>query len=86
MTDPATPSVTRVVIAFILDLLISFFVIGYAIRLLTGATTGSGFTLTGLPAIVALALWITYMVAMPRHGGRLFQRLLDARPGRDRLG
>ena len=34
MTDPATPSVTRVVIAFILDLLVSFFVIGYAVALL----------------------------------------------------
>jgi len=83
MTDPATPSVTRVVIAFILDLLVSFFVIGYAIALLAGETTETGFSLTGLPAVIAIALWITYMAAMPRHGGRLFQKLLGAHRTKD---
>ncbi len=64
--------------AFILDLVFSFFVIGYAVATITGDTTEEGFSLTGLPAIVMFALWILYMAGMPRLGGRLFQRLLKA--------
>lgn len=84
MPEPASPghdrpATWRVVIAFILDLVVSFVVIGHAIGLLTGGTTRTGFVLTGLPALAALALWIAYMTAMPRFGGRLFQRLLRAR-------
>ena len=78
ITDPEKPGKARVVVAFILDLVFSFFLIGYAVALVTGGTTGGGFALTGLPAIVVLALWIAYMVATPRLGERVFQRLLKA--------
>ena len=79
MSETSKPATWRVVLAFILDLFVSFFVIGYIIALLTGGTTGSGFALTGLPAILAIVGWIGYMVLMPRKGGRVFQRLLKAR-------
>lgn len=72
------PATWRIVLAFILDLIVSFFVIGWIIALIFGGTTETGFSLSGLPAILAIALWITYMVVMPRFGGRLFQRLFKA--------
>ena len=78
MTDTKRPSTWRIVIAFLLDLFLGFFAIGYAIAFLSGQTIEGGFMLTGLPAIVALTLWIAYMVAMPRFGGRLFQRIFKA--------
>ncbi|MCZ7675278.1 MAG: hypothetical protein M5U35_04545 [Roseovarius sp.] len=78
MTDPARPATWRVVTAFILDLVFSFFLIGFAIAAVTGDTTEEGFALTGLPAIVMFALWIVYMAGMPRLGGRVFQRLFKA--------
>lgn len=78
MSETEKPATWRVVLAFILDLIVSFAVIGYVIALVTGDTVEGGFALTGLPAILSIALWITYMVAMPRFGGRLFQRLFGA--------
>ena len=66
------------VIAFILDLFISFFIFGFIIASITGDTTEGGFELNGLPAIILFALVIAYMVGMPRIGGRLFQRLFKA--------
>lgn len=78
MTDQERPATWRVVVAFILDLVFSFFIIGFAVAYVTGATTEEGFSLTGLPAIVMFALWILYMIGMPRLGGRVFQRLFKA--------
>ena len=78
MTEPTKPATWRRVVAFILDLVFSFFIIGYVIATITGDTTEEGFSLTGFPAIVMFALWILYMAGMPRLGGRLFQRLLKA--------
>ncbi|MEQ9261011.1 MAG: hypothetical protein RIG84_18140 [Roseovarius sp.] len=78
MAETERPATWRVVLAFILDLLVSFAVIGYLIALVTGDTVEGGFALTGLPAILCFALWIAYMVVMPRFGGRLFQRLFGA--------
>ena len=78
MSDDAKPATWRKVVAFILDLIFSFFVIGYLIALITGDTTENGFALTGFPAIIMFALWIAYMVGMQRIGGRLFQRLFKA--------
>lgn len=78
MPDDTRPATWRVVLAFILDLVFSFFIIGHVIAMLTGDTTEGGFALTGLPAILAIGLWIAYMVVMPRYGGRLFQRLFKA--------
>lgn len=78
MAEPTKPATWRRVVAFVLDLVFSFFVIGYAVATITGDTTEGGFSLTGFPAIVMFALWILYMAGMPRLGGRLFQRLLKA--------
>ena len=79
MTDATRPATWRVVLAFILDLITGFAVIGYGIALVTGDTTENGFQLNGLPAIVFFALLIAYMALMPRYGGRLWQRILKAR-------
>ena len=78
MTEATRPATWRVVIAFILDLFISFFIFGFIIASITGDTTEGGFELNGLPAIILFALVIAYMVGMPRIGGRLFQRLFKA--------
>ncbi|KZY29430.1 hypothetical protein A3731_32550 [Roseovarius sp. HI0049] len=79
MSEATTrPATWRVVIAFIFDLLISFFIFGFIIASITGDTTEGGFQLNGLPALILFALVIIYMVGMPRVGGRLFQRLFKA--------
>ena len=80
MTDtqpepPKNRSTFKVVVAFILDLIFSFFVFGYIIASFTGDTTEGGFQLEGVPALVLFLLVIAYMVGMPYIGGRLFQRL-----------
>lgn len=79
MSNSSKPATWRVVTAFILDLLVSFSLIGYIIAKFTGDTTQGGFELNGAPALVLFALVIAYMVLMPRYGGRLFQRFLKAR-------
>lgn len=75
MSATEKPATWRVVVAFILDLAFSFFLIGYAIAMIFGGTTEDGFSLSGLPAVILFALWIAYMVGMPRLGGRVFQRI-----------
>ncbi|GAB4298523.1 MAG: hypothetical protein Kow0058_14740 [Roseovarius sp.] len=77
-TDARKPATWRVVLAFILDLFFSFFIIGYVIATFTGDTTEGGFSLSGLPAVILFAVVIAYMALMPRFGGRIFQRLLKA--------
>jgi len=79
MSETAKPATWRVVLAFILDVLTSFFVVGYIIGALTGNLSDGGFALQGGPAILAFALIIAYMWFMPRYGGRLWQRILRAR-------
>ena len=79
MTENAQPATWKVVVAFILDLLTSFFVFGYMIALVTGETTESGFELNGMPALILFAAVIAYMVLMPRYGGRVWQRIFGAR-------
>lgn len=79
MADATKPATWRIVLAFILDLLTGFFVLGYVIGALTGGLTETGFQLNGLPAIVLFAALIAYMWLMPRYGGRLWQRILRAK-------
>ncbi|MBZ0216913.1 MAG: hypothetical protein K8F25_10200 [Fimbriimonadaceae bacterium] len=74
------PAMWRVILAFILDLLTSFFVFGYIIAKFTGNTTESGFELNGMPAIILFALVIAYFVVGRKFlGGTLWQRILGAR-------
>lgn len=79
MSETDKPATWRVVLAFVLDLITCFAVLGYLIASITGDTTDNGFELNGLPALVLFAAVIAYMALMPRYGGRLWQRILKAR-------
>ena len=54
-SEPTKPATWRVVLAFLLDLTVSFILFGYVIAMITGDTTEGGFELNGLPAIVLFA-------------------------------
>jgi hypothetical protein len=71
----------RKVLAAILDFLTIFFVGGWVIGWLTGATTPEGgFTLNGAPALILLALIAVYFVVFTKFlGGTLWQRVLRTR-------
>jgi uncharacterized RDD family membrane protein YckC len=56
----------KVVLAFVLDFFITFFVFGYVVAYLTGNTTPNGFSIEGIPALVAFALIVAYFVLMNR--------------------
>lgn len=78
MADDGTKAPTwKIVVAAILDFLLVFLGAGYAIALITGDTTDSGFELSGAPALVLFALVALYFVVFNRYlGGTLFKRLL----------
>ena len=70
----------RIVLAFILDLVTAFFVIGYVVGWATGGLTGEGFALDGGPALVFFALLIAYFPVGNRlFGGTLWKHILRAR-------
>ena len=80
MTEQSPPPAQRpawkIVLASILDFMLVFFVGGYAIAALTGATTDEGFNLQGWPALVLFALIFAYFWFGSRNfGGTLFYRL-----------
>jgi len=78
-TSDQVPS-WKIILAFVLDLVTAFFVLGYLVALLTGGTTEGGFELNGGPAILLFALVIAYFVGMGKYGGgTLWQRILGAR-------
>lgn len=67
-------------LAGFLDFLTVFFVGGYVIGAVTGETTGNGFHLTGLPALVLFGVVIAYFyLGWKRLGGTIWQRILRAR-------
>ena len=66
----------RIVMAFLLDVLCSLIVIGYAVAAVTGQTTEDGFQLQGWPALVSIVMVIAYFIIGRRLGGTVFQRLL----------
>jgi len=64
----------------VLDIFSAFWVCGYAVALLTGGTTESGFSLTGFPAIFMLALMAAYFYfSYHSVGGTFWQRVFHAR-------
>lgn len=70
----------KIVLAFVLDLITSFFVFGYLIGLATGNTVDGGFELNGLPALLLFALVIAYFVGLGKFGGgTIWQRILGTR-------
>lgn len=80
MTETTKVSSWRIILAFILDLIFSFSLIGYIIAKITGNTTETGFSLNGAPALLVFALVIFYFVLLCRYGGgTVFQRLLKAK-------
>ena len=72
----------KIITAAVLDFLTVFFVGGYAIGKLTGHTTEQGFELSGLPALVLLAVIIAYFVIGNEYfRGTLWKHILGtARP------
>lgn len=72
-------STWRIILAFVLDLITAFAVLGYIVAKFTGNTTDGGFELNGAPAILLFALIIGYFVAGRFIGGTLWQRILGAR-------
>ncbi|MDZ4394484.1 hypothetical protein [Cypionkella sp.] len=69
----------RIILAFILDLITAFVVIGWLIAWATGSLTESGFQLTGGPALLFFVLLIGYFVVFNRYlGGTLWKRILRA--------
>jgi hypothetical protein len=85
MTDPQNPESAqriagwRYVLAFIIDLILAFAVIGYVVAALTGNLTSGGFNMEGGPALVTFALIIAYFVLGGRFGFRLGDRLFGIR-------
>ena len=61
-------------LAFVVDITISFFGLGYIIALITGETVQNGFKLQGMSAIVLFTLIILYFV--------LSKKFLGQTPGR----
>lgn len=80
MPESAAVPTWRKVLAAVLDFFTIFFVAGYAIALVTGDATSSGFNLQGLPALVLFAVVIAYFWMLPRRGGTIWQRILRTRP------
>jgi len=80
MTEEKSAPAWKVVLAFFLDLFVSFFVIGYIVAALTGNLTDGGFEMNGAPALITFAVIIVYFVGMGKYaGGTVFQRLLKTR-------
>ncbi len=67
-------------VAGILDFLTVFLVGGYALALIAGQVTGSGFTLSGRPALILIVLILAYFFILNGFlGGTIWQRLLGTR-------
>jgi len=82
VTDHRGPPAWKIILAFLLDLITTFFVLGYAIAAMTGDLVDGGFSLSGLPALVLFVLIIAYFVGLGKFGGgTIWQRILGARRG-----
>ena len=79
MTEESKVASWRIILAFILDLLTAFFVLGYVIGLIFGGTTESGFSLEGGPALLLFVLIVAYFVVFNKFlGGTIWKRILGA--------
>jgi uncharacterized RDD family membrane protein YckC len=67
-------------LAGFLDFLTIFFIAGYSIAALTGASTGAGFNLSGIPALILFLVVVLYFyLGWKKFGGTIWQRILSAR-------
>ena len=73
-TNVKTPN-WKIILAFILDLYTSFFIIGFLISLVFGGRTDNGFHLNGLPALLCFALIVVYFIVGNRTGGTFWKRI-----------
>lgn len=79
MADENKVATWRIILAFFLDLLMSFLVFGYLIGLVFGGATDSGFQLEGGPALLLFAAIVGYFVIFNRFlGGTIWKRILGA--------
>lgn len=77
MTEKKQVPAWRHIVAFILDLVVSFALFGWIIAKITGNTTDGGFQLSGTPALILFAAILIYFVGLGRMGGgTVFQRIL----------
>ena len=79
VTPAPPPAMWRRVLATILDFFTAFLGFGALIGALTGNLTSTGFQLEGVPALIAIALVISYFVVGRRLGGPIWRRVLRAR-------
>lgn len=75
-TSQAAPASWKVIVAFILDVLISFIGLGYIIAALTGGITEEGFSLSGGPAFLLFAGVILYFVLMNKYAGGTLGKMI----------
>lgn len=69
----------RIILAFLLDLVMSFAILGYLIGLVFGGATDTGFSLEGWRALLLFAAVIAYFVVFNRFlGGTIWKRILRA--------
>jgi len=74
------PATWRIILAFFLDLITAFFVLGYVVGALMGGLTEDGFQLSGMPALVLFALIIVYYIVFNRYlGGTVWKHILRAK-------
>jgi len=64
------------VIAFIIDLIVSFLVFGYLVAAMTGGLTDGGFSLEGGPAFLVIILVVLYFVLMNKFAGGTLAKML----------
>lgn len=79
MAEVRQVSSWRIILAFFLDVITSFLVLGYIISLIFGGTTENGFSLQGGSALLLLGCVIAYFVIFNRYlGGTIWKRILGA--------
>ena len=79
MSDVKKVATWRIILAFILDFLTAFFVLGYVISRVFGGATETGFSLEGGPALLLFAAVVAYFVIFNRFlGGTIWKRILGA--------
>lgn len=64
------------ILAFIIDFLLSFVLVGYIIAVLTGNTSSDGFNLTGIPALILFIEIILYFTVLKKALGKTIGRMV----------
>ena len=64
------------VVAFIIDLVVSFLVLGYLVAAMTGGLTEGGFSLEGGPFFLLIVLVVLYFVLMNKFAGGTLGKML----------